>query len=65
MARVLEGVILELAPVALDAGFLGPQAADWLSAAAKASPGALLRFHLDPLSALAESGASPGPSRPI
>jgi len=60
LARVLEGVILELAPVALDAGFLGPQAAGWLSAAAKASPGALLRFHLDPLSAYAAAGASPG-----
>lgn len=61
LARALDEVILELAPVALDAGFLGPQAADWLSAAAKASPGALLRFHLDPLSAYAEAGASPGP----
>ncbi|MFL5295688.1 MAG: methylmalonyl-CoA mutase family protein [Phenylobacterium sp.] len=61
LARALDGVILELAPVTLDAGFLGPQAADWLSAAAKASPGALLRFHLDPLSAYAEAGASPGP----
>ncbi|HXA39871.1 MAG TPA: methylmalonyl-CoA mutase family protein [Phenylobacterium sp.] len=61
LARALDGVILELAPVALDAGFLGPQAADWLSAAAKASPAALLRLHLDPLSAFAETGASPGP----
>ncbi len=61
LARVVDGVILELAPVALDAGFLGPQAADWLGAAAKASPGAKLRFHLDPLSAFAEAGASPGP----
>jgi methylmalonyl-CoA mutase len=61
LARVLDGVILELAPVALDAGFLGPQAADWLGATAKASPGARLRFHLDPLSALAQAGASPGP----
>ena len=61
LARALDGVILELAPVALDAGFLGPQAADWLGAAAKASPTALLRFHLDPLSAYAEAGASPGP----
>ena len=61
LARVLDGVILEFAPIALDAGFLGPQAADWLAAAAKASPGALLSFHLDPLSAMAESGASPGP----
>ena len=61
LARALDGVILELAPVALDAGFLGPQAADWLNAVAKASPTALLRFHLDPLSAFAEGGASPGP----
>ena len=61
LGRVLEGVILELAPVALEAGFLGPQAADWLGASAKSSPAALLRFHLDPLSAYAEAGASPGP----
>ena len=61
LARALADVILELAPVALDAGFLGPQAADWLNALAKASPGALLRFHLDPLSAFAEAGLSPGP----
>lgn len=61
LARVLEGVILELAPVALDAGFLGPKAADWLGSVAKASPGAKLRFHMDPLSAFAETGASPGP----
>jgi methylmalonyl-CoA mutase len=61
LASTLDGVILELAPVALDAGFLGPQAADWLSAVAKASPTALLRFHLDPLSAFATAGTSPGP----
>ncbi len=61
LARTLDGVILELAPAALDAGFLGPQAADWLGAAAKASPSALLRFHLDPLCAYAEAGVSPGP----
>jgi methylmalonyl-CoA mutase len=61
LARALDGVILEFAPVALDAGFLGPLAADWLSAAAKASPTALVRFHLDPLSAFAQAGASPGP----
>ena len=46
LARVLQGVILELAPVALDAGFLGPKAADWLGTVAKASPGAKLNFHL-------------------
>lgn len=61
LAQALSGVILELAPVALDAGFLGPQAADWLGVVAKASPNALLRFNLDPLSAFAEAGASPGP----
>jgi methylmalonyl-CoA mutase len=61
LVRALDGVILEFAPVGLDAGFLGPQAADWLGAAAKASPNALVRFHLDPLSAFAEAGASPGP----
>ena len=61
LARALNGVFLELAPVGLDAGFLGPKAADWLGAVAKSSPTALLRFNLDPLSAFAEAGASPGP----
>ncbi|WP_340644465.1 methylmalonyl-CoA mutase family protein [Phenylobacterium sp.] len=61
LARVLDGVMLELAPVALDAGFLGPQAADWLAVAAKGSPAAKLFFHLDPLSAFARAGFSPGP----
>ncbi len=61
LATVLNGVVLELAPIALDAGFLGPQAADWLAAAAKGSPTAKLAFHLDPLSAFAEAGQSPGP----
>jgi methylmalonyl-CoA mutase len=61
LARVLDGVLLDLAPVALDAGYLGPEAADWLGALAKNAPAAPLAFHLDPLSALAETGASPGP----
>jgi methylmalonyl-CoA mutase len=61
LARALKDVVLELAPVALDAGFLGPKAADWLGAVAKASPGARLNFHMDPLGAFAETGASPGP----
>jgi methylmalonyl-CoA mutase len=61
LGRALQGVILELAPVALDARFLGPKAADWLGSVAKASPGAKLHFHMDPLSAFAEAGASPGP----
>ncbi len=61
LAQVLQGVMLELAPVALDAGFLGPQAADWLGSLAKGSPAAPLFFHLDPLSAFAQAGESPGP----
>ena len=61
LARLLDGVMLEVAPVALDAGFLGAAYAEWLAAAAKASPAAPLAFHLDPLSALAAAGASPVP----
>jgi methylmalonyl-CoA mutase len=61
LTRALADVIVELAPVGLDAGFLGPKAADALHAVAKSSPGARLNFHLDPLSAFAEAGASPGP----
>jgi methylmalonyl-CoA mutase len=61
LARVLAGVVPEFAVVGLDAGFLGPKAADWLGTFAKASPGAKLAFHLDPLSAFAEAGGSPGP----
>ncbi|HEX4199104.1 MAG TPA: methylmalonyl-CoA mutase family protein [Caulobacteraceae bacterium] len=61
LARVLDGVILELAPVGVDAGFLGVQAADWLATAGKASPTAQLMFHLDPLGAFAKAGRSPGP----
>ncbi len=61
LSRALSGVMLDLAPVALDAGFLGPKAADWLGALAKAAPNAPLTFHLDPLTAFAQAGASPGP----
>lgn len=61
LARALNNVIVELAPVGLDAGFLGPQAADALHAVAKASPGAKLNLNFDPLSAFAEAGGSPGP----
>lgn len=59
--RALKDVIVELAPVGLDAGFLGPKAADALHAVAKSSPGAKLNLNLDPLSAFAEAGESPGP----
>ena len=61
LAAALSGVLLDLAPVALDAGFLGPQAADWLGELGKLSPQAPLAFHMDPLSAFAETGTSPGP----
>ncbi|HEX6860021.1 MAG TPA: methylmalonyl-CoA mutase family protein [Caulobacteraceae bacterium] len=61
LARALNGVLLELAPVALDAGYLGPKAADWLGALAKAAPAAPLALHMDPLSTFAETGQSPGP----
>jgi hypothetical protein len=59
--QALQGVVVEIAAVGLDAGFAGPKAADALHAVAKSSPQALLDFHLDPLSAFAEAGASPGP----
>jgi methylmalonyl-CoA mutase len=61
LARALKDVVVELAPVGLDAGFHGPRAADALHAVAKSSPGAKLNLHMDPLSAFAASGASPGP----
>ena len=61
LAQALNGVLLDLAPVALDAGFLGPKAADWLGALAKSAPNAPLAFHMDPLTAFAQAGASPGP----
>lgn len=60
LGRALEGVALELAPVALDAGFAGGEAAEALAAVAKGSPRAQLRFHLDPISAFAEAGGAPG-----
>lgn len=61
LAAALEGVVLELAPVALDAGFDGPVAADALAAAAKGSPRARLQFHMDPISVFAEAGEAPAP----
>ena len=61
LARVLDKVLLELAPVALDAGWQGPDAANWLAVLAKGAPNAPLAFHMDPFSAFAETGTSPGP----
>jgi methylmalonyl-CoA mutase len=59
LARVLDGVLLDLAPVALDAGLMGAPAAAWLGALAKGAPAAPLAFNLDPLSVFAEMGAAP------
>jgi len=61
LGRALEGVALELAPVALAAGIHGPDAADALAVVAKGAPRAKLRFHMDPISAFAEAGGSPRP----
>lgn len=61
LARALDGVALELAAVGLDAGLDGPDAANALAVVGKGSPRAKLMFHLDPLSAFAEVGASPRP----
>ena len=61
LAKALDGVLLDLACVALDAGYLGPQASDWLGNLAKGAPQAPLSLHMDPLSTLARTGASPGP----
>ncbi|GAA0639736.1 methylmalonyl-CoA mutase family protein [Brevundimonas lenta] len=59
LARALDGVALELAAVALDAGLDGPDAANALAVAAKGSPRARLMFHMDPVSAFAETGEAP------
>jgi methylmalonyl-CoA mutase len=61
LERTLQGVLLELAPVALDAGLLAPQAADWLGALGKNAPACAFSFHFDPLSVLARDGRTPGP----
>ena len=61
LRRVLDGVLTDLAPVALDAGWLGPHAAGWLSEAAGRGPSAPLQLHLDPLGAFMREGTSPGP----
>ena len=59
LGRALEGVALELAPVGLDAGLDGPDAANALAVVAKGSPRARLLFHMDPLTAFAAAGGSP------
>jgi methylmalonyl-CoA mutase len=61
MAKALDNVLIDLATVALDAGYLGPKAADWLGSLAKAAPNAPVAFHMDPLTTFATTGFSPGP----
>lgn len=61
LARALQGVALEAATVAVDAGLAGPATARWLGALAKDAPAARLALHLDPLGAFALTGSSPGP----
>ncbi|MEQ7153775.1 methylmalonyl-CoA mutase family protein [Brevundimonas aurifodinae] len=61
LSRALNGVSMELAPVALHAGIDGPDAANALAVAAKGSPRARLLFHMDPLTAFATAGGSPRP----
>ncbi|HEV7229569.1 methylmalonyl-CoA mutase family protein [Brevundimonas sp.] len=58
LGRALDGVTLELAPVGLDAGLAGPDAANALAVAAKGAPRAKLMFHMDPASAFAATGAA-------
>jgi methylmalonyl-CoA mutase len=59
LAAALDGVALELAAIGLDAGLDGPEAANALAVAAKGSPRARLMFHMDPVSAFAETGEAP------
>ena len=53
LSRVLDGVLTDLAPVALDAGAQGVEAAEALSAASGRGPAAPLAFHMDPIGAAA------------
>lgn len=62
LALALEGVLFDLAPVALDAGWLGVEAAGWLGEIAHAKTlRPHLALHMDPISAFARAGESPGP----
>jgi len=62
LAHVLSDVLFDLAPVALDAGFLGVAAAEWLNQIATARTlRPRLQLHLDPVTAFAAAGEAPGP----
>lgn len=54
----LQGVALDRIGIGLDAGLDGPDAANALAVAAKGWPAARLMFHMDPISAFAETGAA-------
>lgn len=56
LARAMDGVQLELATVALDAGTGFAEAAEALAEAGGGAPRARLALHMDPLSALVEAG---------
>lgn len=56
LAQALDGVLIELATVALDGGARAVEAANWLAVVAKGSPQAKLAFHLDPVSLIAREG---------
>jgi len=59
LGRALGGVAMELAPVGLDGGIDGPDAANALAVVAKGAPRARLMFHMDPLTAFEMAGGSP------
>ena len=59
LTAALDSVAMELAAIGLDAGLDGPEAANALAVAAKGSPRAKLMFHMDPVSAFAQTGAAP------
>jgi len=56
MGQALDGVLLELATVALDGGTSAVEAANALAVAAKGAPLAKLAFHLDPVTTIACDG---------
>lgn len=61
LGKVLEGVFLDLAPVALDAGARGVEAARWLLQIGEARTlRPRLQLHIDPLSAFAVEGSCEG-----
>jgi methylmalonyl-CoA mutase len=61
LRQALDGVVIEAAPLALDAGLQGPLAAEWLAQSGGAGPAAALGLNMDPLGAFAITGESPGP----